>query len=173
LEQSRYSVRSSWVEGSIPWLLNLGSSVSATLPSSLFLFGAGVFLLTALLSGLGVPATIAPLSFAAGAVMGLEAGGIAVAAGGMAGNQLLFSVTRRLMLERTRHRLGARFAQIERAFGERGAWYVLSLRIVGLPGALLTGACALLPISAKRFALTSFFGLLPATFLAASVGAAI
>jgi uncharacterized membrane protein YdjX (TVP38/TMEM64 family) len=161
------------MEGSISSLWDLGSCIHALATSSPFAVGGGVFFLTALLAAFGVPGTIVPLSFTAGAVLGVEIAGIAVAAGGMAGSQVLFFFTRRSLRDRARTRLGTRFLKVETAFGERGVWCVLGLRAVGLPGAILTSACALLPIDPGRFALTSFFGLLPATFLAATAGAAL
>lgn len=140
---------------------------------SLAAVAAATFLLTALLMAVGVPGIIVPVSLTAGAMLDAEVAAAAVAAGGAFGSQALLLLTRRSLRERVRQRLGERLHRIEQAFARGGCWYVLGLRLAGVPNVMLTGACALLPMHGAKFALVSFAGFLPAAWLAASVGSAV
>ena len=86
------------------------------------------------------------------------------------GSQGMMLAARHFLRDRTREKLGNHLIRVEEAFARGGAWYVLFLRVVGAPNAVLTGACALLPITPAKFALTSFVGLLPAAMIASSMG---
>ena len=154
-------------------LLALGGSLAGLPLNSAVSVALFTFLLTALLTGFGVPGVIVPLSITSGALMNAEVAAAVVAAGGALGSHFLFLLTRQSLRNTVRARLGARLGKIEQAFDRGGAWYVLGLRIAGAPSLVLTGACALLPIHQGKFALATFAGFLPTAWLAATVGAAL
>jgi uncharacterized membrane protein YdjX (TVP38/TMEM64 family) len=133
-----------------------------------------VFLaLTATLVAFGVPGVLVPLSFSSGALLGGWAGMLIVIAGAVLGSHALFEVTRRWLAARMRRRWGNRLATLDRNIEQRGFYYLLGLRLAGVPHVLVTASSALTAIRGRSFALATMLGFLPAIALAAMAGSAV
>ena len=155
----------SWLLDSVPFV--------ATLAGSEVLLGLALLTLTAALVGSGVPGVVLPLSFSSGALLGGWLGMVVVAAGAVLGSHALFVVTRRWLAERVRRRWGAKLKRFDHAVGKRGFYYLLGLRLAGVPHMLVTASCALSTIRPRSFALATLLGFLPAIALAAMAGSAV
>jgi uncharacterized membrane protein YdjX (TVP38/TMEM64 family) len=70
-----------------------------------------------------------------------------------------------------RARFGGRLGAVERGLRRDGAYYLLALRLMpAIPFFLINWLMALTPIRTRTFSLISWVGVLPMTFLYASVG---
>ena len=155
-------------------------SVSELLPITELLAGlsfgpdwmvaGAVFLLTAAMMTFGIPGVVIPLSVASGALLGPGYAAAAVALGGLVGSQLFFLAARRALSGRARRPRGELSEKIERNLGRYGFWYMVGLRLCGLPHFAVTTACAVLPIGKTAFAAATLIGLLPVAFAAAALG---
>lgn len=155
----------SWLFDSVPFLASLvGSDV---------LLGLALLTLTAALIGSGVPGVLLPLSFSSGALLGGWLGMLVVIAGAVIGSHALFLATRRWLGARVRRRWGAKLERFDHAVGSRGFFYLLGLRLAGVPHVLVTASSALSAIRARSFALATLLGFLPAIALAAMAGSAV
>jgi uncharacterized membrane protein YdjX (TVP38/TMEM64 family) len=155
----------SWLFDSVPFLASLvGSDV---------LLGLALLTLTAALIGSGVPGVLLPLSFSSGALLGGWLGMLVVIAGAVIGSHALFLATRRWLGARVRRRWGAKLERFDHAVGKRGFFYLLGLRLIGVPHVLVTASSALSAIRARSFALATLLGFLPAIALSAMAGSAI
>jgi uncharacterized membrane protein YdjX (TVP38/TMEM64 family) len=154
---------------SFPWTENW-----APLPVEFITGEFSGFLLVMIVSGLasaiGVPGVVIPLTVISAAMLGPLPAAAAVLIGVMAGSQLLFALLRRIRSGRAAARQSTRFAAIQRAFEQRGLFYLIGLRIIGTPHLLVTTASALLPIRSSHFAIATTAGALPAISIAAGVG---
>ena len=81
--------------------------------------------------------------------------------------------TRRWLGARVRRRWGARLERFDHAVGKRGFYYLLGLRLAGVPHMLVTASSALSAIRARSFALATLIGFLPAIALSAMAGSAV
>lgn len=153
-------------------LFDLFPFVTPVLDSE-WLIGLLVFALTATAVGLGVPGVLLPISFSSGALLGGWEGMGTVVAGALLGSQAFFAVTRRWLAERVRRRWGERLRRFDREIARRGFFYLVGLRLAGVPHVLVSAASALSPIRARSFALATALGLLPAIGLAAMAGSAV
>ena len=155
----------SWLFDSVPFLASLvGSDV---------LLGLALLTLTAALVGSGVPGVLLPLSFSSGALLGGWLGMLVVIAGAVIGSHALFLATRRWLGARVRRRWGAKLERFDHAVGKRGFFYLLGLRLTGVPHVLVTASSALSAIRARSFAFATLLGFLPAIALAAMAGSAV
>jgi len=155
----------SWLFDSVPFLASLvGSDV---------LLGLALLTLTAALVGSGVPGVLLPLSFSSGALLGGWLGMLVVIAGAVIGSHALFLATRRWLGARVRRRWGAKLERFDHAVGKRGFFYLLGLRLIGVPHVLVTASSALSAIRARSFALATLLGFLPAIALSAMAGSVI
>lgn len=155
----------SWLFDSVPFLVSLvGNEV---------LLGFALLMLTAALVGFGVPGVLLPLSFSSGALLGGWLGMLVVIAGAVIGSHALFLATRRWLGARVRRRWGAKLERFDHAVGKRGFYYLLGLRLTGVPHVLVTASSALSAIRARSFALATMLGFLPAIALSAMAGSAI
>lgn len=111
------------------------------------------------------------MSLLAGALFG-RVGGTAVAAlGYTAGVTAAFLAARWLLRDYVRRSAGAWLEQIERGVARDGAFYLLTLRLMpSIPFFLVNVLMALTPIRTRTYALVSWLGVLPMTFLFAGVG---
>lgn len=134
---------------------------------ALVIFG----LVTALVS-LGIPGVVVPMSVSSGAMLGGLAGMAVVALGALAGSQVLFLVSRRVLKDAARRKIGERLAAFERKVQKHGFYYVLGLRLVGVPHLFVTSASAVTPMSSRAFAAATLLGTLPVVALSAHLGAA-
>jgi uncharacterized membrane protein YdjX (TVP38/TMEM64 family) len=155
----------SWLFDSVPFL--------ATLVGSEMLLGLALLTLTAALVALGVPGVLLPLSFSSGALLGGWLGMLVVVAGAALGSHALFLATRSWLAVHVRRRWGARLERFDHAVGKRGFYYLLGLRLAGVPHMLVTASSALSAIRARSFALATLLGFLPAIALSAMAGSAV
>ena len=126
--------------------------------------------LTATLVACCVPGTIVPLSVSSGALLGGWEGAGAVTAGALAGSMVLFLASRHLLQDRLRARWGDKLAKLEGHVGKRGFFYVVGLRIVGVPHFLVTAGSALAGVRARSFVAASLLGFLPVIALSSNAG---
>jgi len=144
-----------------------------SLLDSEWLLGLLIFSLTAAVMSFGVPGVLVPISFSSGALLGGWEGMAVVGVGALLGSQAFFMVTRRWLGAHLRHRWGDRLKRLDGEIARRGFFYLLGLRLLGMPHLALTAASALSPMRARSFALATLLGLLPAIGLAAMAGSAI
>ena len=154
-----------WLFEQVPFL--------APLLASEWLLGLALLMLTATLIAFGVPGVLVPISFSSGALLGGWIGMLCVIAGAVIGTQVFFVATRRWFAARVRRRWGERLAKFDRSISKRGFFYLVGLRLAGVPHLLVSGASALSAIRARSFALATLLGFLPAIGLAAMAGSAI
>ncbi|MBN9506950.1 MAG: VTT domain-containing protein [Altererythrobacter sp.] len=154
------------------WLVDLFPFMPSLLDSE-WLLGLLIFSLTAAVMSFGVPGVLVPISFSSGALLGGWEGMAVVGIGALLGSQAFFMVTRRWLGAHLRHRWGDRLKRLDGEIARRGFFYLLGLRLLGMPHLALTAASALSPMRARSFALATLLGLLPAIGLAAMAGSAI
>jgi len=145
----------------------------AALAASEWLLGIALLSLTATLIALGVPGVLVPLSFSSGALLGGWFGMLCVVAGAVLGSQLFFAVARRWLSAKVRRRWGPQLERFDRGMSRRGFFYLLGLRLAGVPHVLVTASSALSAIRARSFALATALGFLPSIALAALAGSAV
>jgi uncharacterized membrane protein YdjX (TVP38/TMEM64 family) len=68
---------------------------------------------------------------------------------------------------------GPRIERFDQTIAQRGFFYLLGLRLLGMPHMLVTAASALSPLRARSFALATLLGFLPAVTIAAMAGSAV
>ena len=117
--------------------------------------------LTATLVACCVPGMIVPLSVSSGALLGGWEGAGVVTGGALAGSMALFLASRHLLQDRIRARWGNRLEKLERHVGKRGFFYVVGLRIVGVPHFLVTAGSALAGVRSRSFLAATLLGILP------------
>jgi len=154
------------------WIFDLFPFFGPLLDSQ-WLIGLLFFALTATVIGFGVPGMLVPISFSSGALLGSWEGTGPVIAGALLGSQAFFMVTRRWLAGRVRKRWGERLTRLNGEIERRGFFYLLGLRLAGIPHVVLTAASALSPMRARSFALATLLGFLPAIGLAAMAGSAV
>jgi uncharacterized membrane protein YdjX (TVP38/TMEM64 family) len=111
------------------------------------------------------------MSLLAGALFGRWLGTAAASLAFTAGVTASFLVVRWVFRERVRRSGGRWLRRVERGVERDGAYYLLSLRLMpSLPFYLVNYLMAVTPIRTGTFALVSWVGVLPITFLYASVG---
>ena len=126
--------------------------------------------LTATLVACCVPGTIVPLSVSSGALLGGWEGAGVVTAGALAGSMALFLASRHLLHDRLRAHWGSRLIKLESHVGKRGFFYVVGLRIVGVPHFLVTAGSALAGVRTRSFVAASLLGFLPVIALSSNAG---
>ena len=111
------------------------------------------------------------LSLSGGLVFGTALGGMLAVSGATIGAILLFVMARFVIGDYLRTRFGTRLAKFEAAFNANAASYLLTLRLVPLfPFFIVNLGAALLGVRFATFALTTFFGIMPASFVFVSIG---
>jgi uncharacterized membrane protein YdjX (TVP38/TMEM64 family) len=156
----------------VGWIFEHAPFLAGLLESEVLL-GLGLFALTATLIAFGTPGVLVPISFSSGALLGGWLGMACVIAGAVLGSQAFFAATRRWLAARMRRRWGERLRHFDEAISKRGFYYLLGLRLIGVPHLLVTAASAVSAIPARRFALATLLGFLPAIALAAMAGSAV
>ena len=126
--------------------------------------------LTATLVACCVPGTIVPLSVSSGALLGGWEGAGVVTGGALVGSMALFLASRHLLQDRIRARWGSRLEKLENHVGKRGFFYVVGLRIVGVPHFLVTAGSALAGVRTRSFVAASLLGFLPVVALSSNAG---
>ena len=111
------------------------------------------------------------LTVLGGAVFGTVKGAICVLIGASIGAILFFLITRFLLYEWLRDRVGSTFQYIELRFKEHAISYLLFLRLVPLfPFWVVNAVPALLGISLPVYAICTCIGIVPGTLVYASLG---
>jgi uncharacterized membrane protein YdjX (TVP38/TMEM64 family) len=148
------------------WLLN---GVAENYAAAVALF----FLVYALAIALSLPGG-AVLSIAAGFLFGtLPATGIVVLAGTL-GAVILFLAARTAFGGVLRARVGPWLGKVQKEFSEEGFSYLLFLRLVPIfPFFVVNLVPAFLGVSLRSYALATLIGIIPGTFIFASVGAGL
>ncbi len=113
----------------------------------------------------------AALTLAGGFFFGTWVGGLATVIGASLGATILFLAARTAFSDFLKKRAGPSMARFEDGFRRDAFSYLLVLRLVPIfPFFLVNLAPALFGVSLRIFFITTFFGIMPGTFVFASVG---
>jgi uncharacterized membrane protein YdjX (TVP38/TMEM64 family) len=111
------------------------------------------------------------LTLGGGLVFGPLWGGFYAVSGATLGAICLFLLARYIVGDSLRNRYGPKLATFEAGFRKNAVYFMLSLRLLPVfPFFLVNLAAALLGVRGSTFALTTFFGIMPGTFVFASIG---
>lgn len=111
------------------------------------------------------------MSLAMGFVFGRWAGTVLVVTAATVGSTLLFLAARYVFSDFARRRLGPLGERINAGFTENAFEYMLFLRLVpAFPYFLVNLAPALTSIPVRTYALATFFGIMPGTFVFVNLG---
>lgn len=114
------------------------------------------------------------LTVAGGLLFGTLIGGALAVIGATLGAVTLFLIARSAAAGPMAARGGATVAGLRKELRQNGFAYLLALRLIPLvPFWLVNLAAALSGIGLRQFAIATFIGIMPATFVIASVGAGI
>lgn len=132
---------------------------------------ASVFVLIyAICAGLSIPGALI-LTLSGGFLFGTWLGGLLVVIGATIGAGAVFLIAKTALGNSLRSKAGPWLARIEQGFQEDGTSYLLILRLVPIfPFWLINLVPAFLGVSLGTFLLTTFFGIMPGSFVYASVG---
>ncbi len=113
-------------------------------------------------------------TLAGGFLFGTSAGGMLAVAAATVGATLLFLAARTALGDALRAKAGPSLARLEAGFRKNALSYLLVLRLVpAFPFFLVNLAPAFLGVSLRVYVIGTFFGILPGTFVFASVGAGL
>lgn len=111
------------------------------------------------------------LSVTGGFLFGSIFGAAWIVIGATVGSTLLFLVAKSALGEPLRLRFAGQIRRMEKGFGENALSYLLLLRLVPLfPFWLVNLAPAFLGVSAATFVVTTLIGIVPGSFVFASIG---
>jgi uncharacterized membrane protein YdjX (TVP38/TMEM64 family) len=111
------------------------------------------------------------LSLVAGALFGLEVGVPLVSISATLGGTGAFLLARYLLRDAVQRRFGDRLATINRGVEWDGGYYLFTLRLTpAVPFFLVNLGMALTPMRATTFALVSWVGMLPGSFVFINAG---
>lgn len=131
---------------------------------------AAFFVVYAVAASLPLP-VLTVMNLLAGALFGRTAGTAVAALGYTAGVTVAFLAARWLFRDRVQNHSGAWLRRVESGVARDGAFYLLTLRLMpSVPFFLVNVLMALTPMRTRTFALVSWLGVLPMTFLCAGVG---
>lgn len=106
-----------------------------------------------------------------GFLFGTVFGGLLTVIGATVGATLLFLAARTALGDMLRAKAGPKLRKLEEGFGENAFSYMLVLRLVPLfPFFLVNLAPAFLGVSLRTYVAATFLGIIPATFVFASLG---
>jgi uncharacterized membrane protein YdjX (TVP38/TMEM64 family) len=133
-----------------------------------------LFMLTyAAATALSVPGGTV-LTLTGGFLFGIGQGTAAVVTGATIGATLLFLAARFLLADLLRAKAGPWLARMEAGFKEDALSYLMVLRLVpGFPFFVVNLVPAFLGVPLRSFVLATFFGIIPGTFVFASIGAGL
>lgn len=148
---------------------DLTSYVAAMPARAIVLFVATYALATAL----SLPGGII-LTLTGGLLFGIWEGTIAVVTGATLGATILFLVARSTLGNALRAKAGPWLAKMEAGVKADAASYLMALRLVpGFPFFVVNLVPAFLGVPLRTTVLTTFFGIIPGTFVFASIGAGL
>jgi uncharacterized membrane protein YdjX (TVP38/TMEM64 family) len=129
------------------------------------------FVIYVILTALSVPAA-ALLSLVAGALFGRVLGVALTCTAATCGASLAFLASRYLFRDWVQRRLGGRLKQLQAGIDREGVWFLLTLRLIpAVPFFLINLGMALTAMRLLPFALVSWLGMLPGSFLYVNAGA--
>jgi uncharacterized membrane protein YdjX (TVP38/TMEM64 family) len=114
------------------------------------------------------------LTLIGGLLFGTAAGGALAAMGASAGAVLLFLIARSAFADPLARRGGAALGKLRDELRQNGFAYLLALRLVPVvPFWLVNLAAPLCGMRLDQFTIATLIGILPATFITASIGAGL
>jgi uncharacterized membrane protein YdjX (TVP38/TMEM64 family) len=114
------------------------------------------------------------LTLLGGLLFGTLEGGALAVAGATTGAICLFLITRSAFAEPLQRRGGAALGKLREELRHNGFSYLLAIRLVPVvPFWLVNLAAALCGMRLRPFAIATFIGIMPATFITASIGAGL
>ncbi len=114
------------------------------------------------------------LTTAGGLLFGTMAGGALAVTGATAGAVLLFLIARSAVSGSTAERGGIALTKLREDLRQNGFSYLLALRLIPVvPFWLVNLAAALSGVRLSQFVAATFIGIIPATFVIASIGAGV
>lgn len=128
------------------------------------------FLVYVLVTGLSLPVAVW-LTLLGGALFGRWVGTAVVSVAATVGATAAMLATRYVLRDWVRRRFGRRLAAINRGVERDGEYYLLTLRLIpAVPFWLLNLGMGLTPIRTRTYAVVSWVGMLPATFVYVNTG---
>ncbi len=116
----------------------------------------------------------APLTLIAGLLFGTALGGTLAAISATIGAVLLFLIARSAVAEPIARKGGAALGKLREELGRNGFAYLLAIRLIPVvPFWLINLAAALCGMRLRDFTVATAIGILPATFITASIGAGL
>ena len=114
------------------------------------------------------------LTLLGGFLFGTWFGGSLVVLAATVGAMIIFTIAKTALGQSLQQRIGSSFARIQEGFQQDGASYMLVLRLVPIfPFWIVNIVPALLGVSTRVFALATLFGIMPASFVYASLGSGL
>ena len=122
---------------------------------------------------LSVPGAVV-LTLAGGFLFGIWEGTAAVVIGATAGATVLFLAARFVLGDVLRAKAGPWLSKMEAGFNEDALSYLLVLRLIpAFPFFIVNLVPAFLGVSLRTFVIATFLGIIPGTFVFASIGAGL
>ena len=116
----------------------------------------------------------AVLTLTGGFLFGIWEGTAAVVVGATLGATALFLLARTLLADMLRAKAGPWLAKMEAGFKQDALSYLLVLRLIpGFPFFVVNLVPAFLGVPLRTFVIATFFGIMPGTFVFASIGAGL
>lgn len=114
------------------------------------------------------------LTLAGGFLFGVWQGTVAVVTGATLGATILFLAARSAFGDALRAKAGPWLAKMEAGFQENALSYLLTLRLIpGFPFFVVNLVPAFLGVPLRTYVIATFFGIMPGTFVFASIGAGL
>ncbi|HET6572902.1 MAG TPA: TVP38/TMEM64 family protein [Fimbriiglobus sp.] len=147
-------------------LTDLQDTADANITAAILVF----FLVYVLVTSLSLPVAVW-LTLLGGALFGRWVGTAVVSVAAMIGATVAMLGSRYVFREWVRQRFGRRLDAINRGVERGGAYYLFTLRLIpAVPFWLLNLGMGLTPIRTRTYALVSWVGMLPATFVYVNAG---
>ena len=155
---------------SLDYLSDRYQELRSFVADNLFLAAAGYALLYLLVVAISVPGAGA-LTIAGGLLFGTVLGGALTVVGATAGAVVIFLAARTAFADTLREKAGPRVRKLRAGFEKDAFNYLLFLRLVpAFPFFLINIAAGLFGMRLAPYALATFFGIMPGTFVYASIG---
>jgi uncharacterized membrane protein YdjX (TVP38/TMEM64 family) len=152
------------------WLRANLTELQHTADANLVLAVLVFFLAYVAVTSLSLPVAVW-LTLLGGALFGRWVGTAVVSVAATVGATVAMLASRYVLRDWVRRRLGRRLDAINRGVERDGAYYLLTLRLIpAVPFWLLNLGMGLTPIRTRTYALVSWFGMLPATFVYVNAG---
>ena len=147
-------------------LTDLQTLVNDHWPYSLLIY----FVIYVVATSLSLPTGIW-LSLLGGALFGRWVGTVTADLAATIGATLAMLASRYLFRDWVQRRFGPRLVGLNRRIEQDGAYYLLTLRLIpGMPFWLLNLGMGITSMQTRTYAIVSFFGMLPVTFLVTNAG---